>query len=119
MKIPAESLTQTFSIATTDGANVEFPGGSLNGISPTINIKSYEESSNPLSALDSTSSGTIDIDVYTSSDDGTMASNTISNLATTLKIKLPIKGGLNIKCAFYNATSQAIETMTGVTDDSS
>jgi hypothetical protein len=27
MKIPAESLTQTFSLATTNGANVEFPGG--------------------------------------------------------------------------------------------
>jgi hypothetical protein len=93
MKIPAESLTQTFSLATTNGANVEFPGGALSGISPTINIKSYDDSYNPLSALDSTSSGTIDIDVFTSSDDGTLATNKVSNLATTLKIKLPIKGG--------------------------
>jgi len=70
-----------------------------------VSVQYHEENYNPMSSLDETSKGTVDVSTFYNDTDGILKEKNVTGLAKKIKVTLPVKGGEGIKCAFYNETS--------------
>jgi len=68
-------------------------------------VQYHEENYNPMSSLDETSKGTVDVSTFYNDTDGILKEKNVTGLSKKIKVTLPVKGGEGIKCAFYNETS--------------
>jgi len=70
-----------------------------------VSVQYHEENYNPMSSLDETSKGTVDVSTFYNDTDGILKEKNVTGLSKKIKVTLPVKGGEGIKCAFYNETS--------------
>lgn len=70
-----------------------------------MSVQYHEENYNPMTSLDETSKGTVDVSTFYNDTDGILKEKNVTGLSKKIKITLPVKGGEGIKCAFYNETS--------------
>ena len=70
-----------------------------------MSVQYHEENYNPMSSLDETSKGTVDVSTFYNDTDGILKEKNVTGLSKKIKVTLPVKGGEGIKCAFYNETS--------------